>query len=205
MRIGAIILAGGRGKRMGQPKDSLPFVGEPLLLRAIRVLRPACAPLVTVARSADQALPPLPADVERTHDRPGADGPLAGLAAGLAWLGTAGGLGARDLAFATACDLPFVSAELVTWLAARIGEHDCVMPRAFGVLQPLCALYRLDALRTAERLLAAGIATPRSLHDELPTRLVDEAELRTFDPELTCLTNVNSREQLAAAEARARR
>lgn len=202
MRIGAIILAGGRGTRMGQPKDSLPFAGEPLLRRAIRNLQPACSPVVVVARDAQQVLPDLPEGVARTHDLPGHRGPLAALAAGLDWLAADGGLGAADAAFAAACDQPFVDAAFVRWLAAKLAAHDVAMPFAAGLRQPLCALYRIGVRAAAHRLLANGTTTPRSLADAVTTVLVDEAELRTFDPELACLVNVNTPEQLAAATAR---
>jgi molybdopterin-guanine dinucleotide biosynthesis protein A len=39
MRCAAIILAGGRSRRMGQPKAFLEFEGETLLERAVRTVR----------------------------------------------------------------------------------------------------------------------------------------------------------------------
>ena len=38
MRVGGIVLCGGRSSRMGSPKAWLPFGGEPMLARVVRVV-----------------------------------------------------------------------------------------------------------------------------------------------------------------------
>lgn len=49
MRVGAVILAAGASKRLGEPKQLLVLGGETLLERAVRVARAAeCSPVVVV-------------------------------------------------------------------------------------------------------------------------------------------------------------
>lgn len=192
MRIGAIILAGGRSERMGRPKESLPFHGDTLLGHTVATLRACAAPIVVVAREPSQTLPPLPDDVARIDDEQPGQGPLAGLAAGLRWLRGQRGLADQDPAFVTACDQPFLTAAAVRWLHEQLGPHRLVMPRVGGFLQPLCAIYRLSVLPFAERLLATGKVTPRSLAAAENARVLDEDELRAFDPSLRFLHNVNT-------------
>ena len=49
MRVGAVVLAAGASKRLGQPKQLLILGGETLLERAVRVAREAdCSPVVVV-------------------------------------------------------------------------------------------------------------------------------------------------------------
>lgn len=49
MRVGAVILAAGASKRLGEPKQLLMLGGETLLERAVRVARAAeCSPVVVV-------------------------------------------------------------------------------------------------------------------------------------------------------------
>ena len=52
----AIVLCGGRSTRMGRDKGSLPFGGEILLARVVRIVRQAVDDVVVVAREG-QTLP----------------------------------------------------------------------------------------------------------------------------------------------------
>lgn len=192
MRLGAIILAGGRSTRMGRPKESLPFRGDTLLGSLCTTLRDGCEPVVVVARDAAQALPPLPSHARRIDDdRPGR-GPLEGLATGLHWLADQGGFTDDDAAFVTACDHALVTAAAVRGLVAALGRHDAVMPRQADRLQPLCAIYRLRLLRAVDRLRGDETAGPNRLALAGDVLALDEQRLRAFDPTLSCLHNVNT-------------
>jgi molybdenum cofactor guanylyltransferase len=200
MRLGAIILAGGRSTRMGRPKESLPFGDETLLARACATVAACAAPVVVVARDAAQQLPPLPAGVQRTDDAAPDRGPLVGLAAGLAWLRTHGGLAAHDAAFAAACDQPFLTVAGIRTLAGELGEADVVMARIGGFVQPLGAVYRLSVAATIAGLLQQGIVSPRTLASAAKTRILDEAQLRAIDPELAFWRSVDTPDDYERAQ-----
>lgn len=201
MRIGAVILTGGRGKRMGRAKESLPFGDRSLLAHVVHNLQSVAVPVVVVARDREQDLPALPPGVVLACDAHVAGGPLAGLCAGLRALQQHAGFEDDDVAFVTGCDMPFVDATLVRWLITRLGDHAVLMPRTSGVLQPLCALYRLSALQHADALLAAGERTPRSLARQPGAAIVDEATFLAFDPHGRYLRNVNTPADYEAALA----
>jgi molybdopterin-guanine dinucleotide biosynthesis protein A len=84
--IAALILAGGRGTRLGGiDKAFLPLRGKPLLAHLLTRLTPQTRHLAIsangdLARFAPYALPVLPDAPDHTGT-----GPLAGVAAGLAW------------------------------------------------------------------------------------------------------------------------
>ena len=198
MRLGAIILAGGRSARMGRPKEALEFGGAPLLARIADALAPACAPIVVVARDAAQELPPLPANALRAHDELPGRGPLAGLAAGLRRLGAVPGFGPDDAAFAVGCDHPFVDAGFARFLADRLGDADAALPEVDGGVEPLCAVYRLRCLPRIDALLAGGGAGPSALADAGAVR-VPAAVLRAFDPALRALRDVDTAADYDAA------
>ena len=82
MKVGGVILCGGRSSRMGRAKAWLPFGEETMLQRIVRILRTIVDPIVVVAASG-QEIPPLPADVLIARDPEDGRGPLQGLAAGL--------------------------------------------------------------------------------------------------------------------------
>ncbi|MBL8727407.1 MAG: molybdenum cofactor guanylyltransferase [Planctomycetes bacterium] len=184
---------------MGRPKESLPLHGDTVFGRTVAGLGSCADPLLVIARDADQRLPPLPAGATRIHDERTGIGPLAALVTGLRWLAEHAGFAPTDAAFVTACDQPFLTADAVRWLADRIGGHDLVMPRAGARLQPLCAIYRLSVLPFAERLLATGTMTPRSLAAADGARVLEEDEVRAFDPSLRFLRNINTPEDYRRA------
>jgi molybdopterin-guanine dinucleotide biosynthesis protein A len=79
-RCGGVILAGGRSSRMGTPKAWFRVGGEPMLARIARRL---AAPTGLLAvRAPGQELPPAAARLVEDHVE--GEGPVAGLAAGLA-------------------------------------------------------------------------------------------------------------------------
>src|SRR5919108_6298616 len=82
LRTAGIVLCGGQSSRMGRPKAWLPFAGEVMLPRVVRLLGEAVAPVVVVA-APGQDVPELPAGIEIVRDPEPGRGPLQGLAAGL--------------------------------------------------------------------------------------------------------------------------
>ncbi len=107
MRLGGIVLCGGQSARMGQPKAWLPFGGEFLLSRVVRIACEVAEPVVVVA-APGQDVPPLPREVEIARDELGGRGPLGGLAAGLAALESR-----CDAVYLSSCDVPFLRAAFV--------------------------------------------------------------------------------------------
>jgi molybdopterin-guanine dinucleotide biosynthesis protein A len=193
MRVGGIVLCGGRSQRMGRPKAWLPFGGEPLLARVVRRLGEAADPVVVVA-APGQDLPPLPPAVSVARDPEEGRGPLQGFAVGLAALA-----GQVDFAFLASCDSPFLSPALLRRLADLLGPALACAPAAGAYRQPLAALYRLEVAPTVARLLSEGRQRVLDLFDAVPTRVVTEAELADVDPGLRSLRNVNTPEEYEAA------
>lgn len=192
MRRGALILAGGGSTRMGRPKESLPFQGDTLLGRTAAALAAACDPVVVVARDGSQTLPPLPPGCDVAGDDVPGGGPLAGLAGGLRRLRDRHGFGDDDAALLTGCDQPFWTAAAARWLFERLNAAPLLMPRVAGVLQPLAAVYRTGVLGAAERLLAAGVRTPRALVAQPGALVVEADDLRAADADLRFLIDLDT-------------
>lgn len=173
----AIVLCGGMSTRMGREKASLPFHGESLLARVVRMVAPLVGEVLVVARDG-QAMPPdLPATVRVVRDGTPGAGPLAGIAAGLA-------AARAGFVFATACDAPLLEPGLVRLLFERAASADAAVAVAGGFPNPLLAVYRTSVLPHAEALLAAGLRRPVFLFDRVRTDVVGEGDVRTVDPEL---------------------
>jgi molybdopterin-guanine dinucleotide biosynthesis protein A len=193
LRVGGIILCGGQSKRMGRPKAWLPFAGELMLQRVVRLLREAVEPVVVVA-APEQDVPPVPPAVTVVRDEAKGRGPLQGLAAGLAAL-----TGGADAAYLSSCDVPFLRPAFGLRLIELLGNHAISVPRVGGYHHPLAAVYRLDVAEAVHRLLMEDRLRPFFLFEAVPTRVVEAAELADVDPTFQTLRNLNTPEDYAAA------
>lgn len=196
MLLGSVVLAGGRSRRMGRPKESLPIAGSTLLGLAVERLLLTTHPVVVLARDDAQELPPLPVECEIAYDRSAGAGPMRALRDALQLH-----QGRCDAVLVTGCDYPFLDEPAIAWLASQIGAHDAVVPKANGRLQPLCAIYRTTLLPRVEELVQAGVDTIRTVAEEPGAHVLDEDTLRRFDPELRFLRNVNDPASYEAAVA----
>ena len=179
---------------MGRPKALLPFGGETLLQRVLRILGDVVATRIVVAAEG-QTLPPLPDDVLVTFDAIPDRGPLEGIQAGL----RAG----RDLAdsfYISSCDVPLLQSQLVSYLFSLLAEDvDIVVPRDDKHFHPLAAVYRTTVLPTVEQLLAADRRRPFFLFEQCETLVISADQLRSVDPDLNSLRNINTPSDYALA------
>ncbi len=199
MLVGSLILAGGRSRRMGKPKESLAFGTSTLLGHTSDVVLDCAWPVLVVTRDSAQQLPPLSLELAFVHDDQPDKGPLQAIATGMKKLLAGGDLGPQDAIFVTGCDAPFLTSDTVAWLVGHLGDFQCVVPKTGDTLQPLCAVYRLDCLPAIEALLAAGIDTPRTVAEKVRTKILDEAAMRAFDKDLKFLRTCNTPEDYEAA------
>lgn len=186
MKVGGIVLCGGRSSRMGRPKAWLPFGEELMLPRVVRILSEVVDRIVVVA-APGQDVPPLPAGVQIVRDPAEGRGPLQGLAAGLAALATE-----VDTAYLSSCDVPFLQATFVRRMIELLGSDEIAVPEADGYRHPLAAVYRASVLPAVEALLAADRLRPAFLFENCRTRIVSADELRSVDPGLRSLRNLNT-------------
>lgn len=187
------VLAGGYGDRLGGDKPGATLGGHPLIAHPLAAARSAAraapgAPDPLVVAKPDTVLPPLRARILREPAEPAH--PLCGIVAALR---EADG---RHVV-AIACDMPFVTPELLAWLASL--AVPLAVPSAGGRLHPLLALYgpsllsRLQEALDAERPLQETVAALRP-------REIATAELERFGVPERLLLNVNTADDLAAAE-----
>jgi molybdopterin-guanine dinucleotide biosynthesis protein A len=191
--VGGIVLCGGQSKRMHRPKAWLPFWGELMLPRVVRLLSEAVGPVVVVA-APGQDVPPLPPAVAVVRDEEKERGPLQGLAAGLEAL-----RGKGEAAYLSGCDVPFLRPAFVRRLVELLGGHHICVPRVGEYHHPLAAIYRLQVLDAVRRLLAEGRLRASDLVEAVPTRVVGAEELADVDPAFLSLRNLNTPEEYEAA------
>jgi molybdopterin-guanine dinucleotide biosynthesis protein A len=194
---GAIVLAGGSGRRLGgRDKPALPVGGRSMLRRVLDAVAGASPRVVVGPARTD-----LPPDVVQVRERPPGGGPVAALAAGLAALnadaGSIAGTGSMadaDAGFVAvlAADLPFLTSADVDALrqAARVGDRDgAVLLDADGRQQWLCGEWRTGALLSRLSELDPPAGQPmRALMSGLRLEGVDRGEIPGPPPWYDCDT-----------------
>lgn len=199
--LSCVVQAGGMSSRMGRDKARMLFCGEPLIERVLgRLAQVAGELVVTTSRPCELAyLEELMFDGLRPRVVMDVDGP-AGAMRGIASSLTAARL---PLVAIVACDMPFVSPELVGALADRVEAEalDVCVPREDRGIEPLCAVWRRDACAPAsQELLACDRQRIRCLIDRVQAGYMDEPQIVKAAGSTLCFENVNTPEEFAAAE-----
>jgi molybdopterin-guanine dinucleotide biosynthesis protein A len=178
------ILAGGQSRRMGRDKSELLLDDRTFTEKISDTLR-QITDSVTIMRAGQDIYPNW--------------GALGGLHAALAAC-------KREWAIVVACDLPFVTAQLLSYLTALRDEQDAIVPvQADERPQPLCALYRIEAcLPTATELIERGRRRPLDLLELVNTRWVPFSELTNLDQAEKFFVNINTPEDYDAVTTRDR-
>jgi len=192
-RLKGLLLAGGKSSRMGRDKASMVVGGDGLTQarRAADLLGKLCERRFVSLRDG-QTAPDGAQELEVLVDSPLAQGPLSGILAAFqkdpeaAWL-------------VLACDLPFISEQVLSQLIAHRKSSDAPPFLAFassndGLPEPLCAIYEPSARAVLERHAARGHFCPRHIMIEEKADLIALPEGAT-----DALTNLNTPQDLEEA------
>jgi molybdopterin-guanine dinucleotide biosynthesis protein A len=184
--ITGLVLAGGEGRRMGgADKGLLPLAGRPLVAHVLDRLAPQVDALLI---SANRNL-----DAYRTFGHPvlpdtlgEAQGPLAGLHAGLAACAT-------PWLLTCPCDCPALPADLAARLlaAAEAEGASIAVATAAGKTQPAFQLLRRELLPALEAHFAAG-------GRKLMAWCREQGAVEVAFPDPAAFRNLNTPEDLAA-------
>ncbi len=182
--VHALVLAGGRSRRLGRDKAGLLIDGKPQLERVVELLAPLVAE-VRVSVRADQPPDSLRDRYPQIVDREADAGPVAGILAALEFDRNADWL-------VVAVDLPRLDRETVEGLlgAEPSGPFTAYRSTSDGLPEPLCAVYRAEALPVVRGFVDAGIRCPRKILIKSGTELLEQ-------PNPTALDNLNTPEDQA--------
>jgi len=188
LTVAALVLAGGRGRRLGQRKASVVLGGRTLLERAVARAQEVCDE-VLISGPAELALPGVPAVAD---DQDGV-GPLAGVLAGLT--------AARAAAvIVIPCDSPFVPVAFLRGLSGLADSADVIVPLTNGFWEPLHGIYSKACAEPIRRLIDEGERRIRMLYDEVRVLAVGPEIYAKWDPEGLAFFNINTPEELLRAE-----
>lgn len=187
------IQAGGESRRMGSDKALLPFLGQPLILRLLNRL----------AGIADEVL--ITSNQPENYPLLGLT-PIPDLLPGFGALGglyTALNAASHPYVAVVACDMPFASPELFTIELGLLRETgvDAIIPRSIAGTEPFHAVYRCDTcLPHVRAALDAGKRRVDAWFPQANIRYLEPAEIFAYDPNHLVFLNINTFEELKAAE-----
>lgn len=187
--ITGLILAGGRGSRMGDVDKGLqPFRGQPMVAHVIERLGPQCDELII---NANRNLATYGAYGHRVVPDAidGFAGPLAGLHIGMTHA-------SHPLIVTAPCDSPFLPLDLVARLRAQLDLHkaDLAVAKTFDQPHPVFCLTKTSLASHLHDFLASG---QRKIDKWYATLKVVEV---AFDDEEAAFANINTAEELRAME-----
>lgn len=195
--LSLVIQAGGESRRMGTDKALLPFLGQPLILR----------PLSRLAALANEVL--VTSNQPESYRLLGLT-PIPDLLPGLGALGglyTALSVAEYPYVAVVACDMPFASREIFAIELTLLQETgvDAAIPRSEAGTEPFHAVYRRETcLPHIQAALEAGERRVDAWFSQVNIRYLEPVELLPYDPQKLAFLNINTPEELQAAERIAR-
>jgi len=191
--ISGIVLAGGKGLRLGRDK-ALEIVGNKSLLQRVVSNLSFFNCDIIIVTAGEQSLPQLidyPESRIVTDTYPG-KGALGGICTGLAVSDSLYNL-------VVACDMPFLNHDLLRYMIQLSPSFDVVVPRLGNMVEPLHAVYSKNCLTSVESLLKQGSLSVTRLFTLVRVRYVEAEEIDRFDPKHLSFFNINTEADLNRA------
>jgi molybdopterin-guanine dinucleotide biosynthesis protein A len=186
-----IILAGGKSSRLGNRNKAFIKLGKySIIERIVSRLKEAgfekmiiCGCEITIE------------NVTSVKDITPHKGPLIGLYSGL--------IASNSFYnFVVACDMPFLSINLIKYMKDKVGDADVVIPKTKKGIEPLHAIYSKNCLNIIKKKIdeEKGKFSIHSIFSKLKIKYILEEEILQFSlPELAFF-NINTLEDLEKAK-----
>jgi molybdopterin-guanine dinucleotide biosynthesis protein A len=161
--VSLIVLAGGKGRRMGADKAGLPLPGG-TIIRMVLLQVEGIFDEILISVSKGQSLDAP--GCRAVEDAAPGQGPMAGILAGLK-------AAKNDLCAVLACDIPDIDIGFLRGLFGKARGFDIVVPvSSEGQFEPLFAVYRRSVIPEIEALVRARDFSILTLFDRCRTREV---------------------------------
>jgi molybdopterin-guanine dinucleotide biosynthesis protein A len=188
--IPALILCGGRSRRMGKDKARLPL-GSATVLQNVQKTFASLSNTTVLVIGHDSADPENHQFDSVVRDQRADLGPLEGLRVGMECLT------ASELVLVGTCDAPLVVPVVYRRMVERARENGCdaVVPAIDGQTYPLTAVYRTRVLDKISEMVARGQLRVKDLLEAIDVCQFGVDEFRDVDPEFQTIRNINTWEE----------
>ncbi len=192
MDISCIVLAGGKGLRLGR-KKTLETINNATLLQTVVSQLAFLNSDTIIVTANEESFPRLTGSKLRvvTDIYPG-KGPLAAIYTGLK-------ISDSFYNLVVACDMPFLNRDLLRYMVQVAPDYDIVVPRVGDMVEPLHAIYSKECLVPIETLIKQDSLSVNRLFSLVRTRYVETEEIDRFDPQHLSFFNINTQDDLRKA------
>jgi molybdopterin-guanine dinucleotide biosynthesis protein A len=186
-------MAGGKSSRMGTDKSFVPLLGKPMIQHVIERLADLGQDetLLISNRPDDYGHLGLPIYKDVIPEK----GSLGGIYSALHH--------SRNIyTLVVACDMPFVRPALLSYMIELLKEDtfDVIVPRVEGYPEGLHAVYSQNCMIPIRQKLDANHLKVIRFYEEVRVRYLDEPEYGRFDPHGLSFKNINTPDELQAAQ-----
>jgi molybdopterin-guanine dinucleotide biosynthesis protein A len=180
--VTALILCGGRSKRMGRPKAFLPFAGTTIIEHLLGVTKLVFDETFLVSNEPEMF---NHLEVDVVKDILPYRGPLGGILSGLL-------VARNEHVFILACDMPLVNRRLMRCLSAQRHDSDVVVLSHAEGIEPLLGVYSKTCIKPLEESLFAGNLKVHEFLTSLNAKVYEYKETQSDSGELPIYFNVNT-------------
>jgi len=193
LETSAIVLAGGRSRRLGDNKI-MKTLGSASLLEQVVSSVGSISNEILIVAAEERLVPKLTGypNLRVVTDIYPGKGPLGGIYTGLK-------VSATFLNLVVAADMPFLNKALLRYMLELVNGVDLVIPRVGGQVEPLHAVYTQDCIAAIEQMMKEGELGVHNLCSRINVRYVEADEIARFDPEQRSFFNINTEGDLTMA------
>jgi len=182
-----VVLAGGKNSRMGTNKAYLEVDGERLIDKTLNIYRQIFSEIIIVTND------PLSyiefTDAVIVTDIYKGKGPLGGIYTGLFY-------SKNDYTFVSACDMPYLSKDFISYLTRQVSQHDVIVPELDEGYQPLHAIYSRNCLPSIKPRLVADKLKITGFYRDMRVLTISEDDIKPFNPDGQLFRNLNTPEDM---------
>jgi molybdopterin-guanine dinucleotide biosynthesis protein A len=182
-----IILAGGKSIRMGRDKAFLKIDKIPLIKRQVRLLKRHFKKIFIVTNSPRKYR--RLKGIKVVSDIAAGQGPIGGILSGLS--------ASRDhYNFVVACDMPFISPDLIKYMRRNSSGYDVVVPRIGKRYEPLFCIYSKNCIGRIKAFVGKKILKISRFFPEVKVKEISHEEVARFGCPEKIFMNLNTPKDL---------
>ena len=184
----AVILAGGRSRRMGFDKQFLKINERRLIDSMVNRLKEEFDEIIIVTNKPWHYMGvghKVVSDIIKDK------GPLSGIHAGLK-------ASSSRYVYFIACDMPYINLNYIKYMKENLytTKASCCITKLGDWIEPFNAFYSKDTIKDIEEHLNQNKKSVHSLVKKLNTLYIEENTARSFSPNWDMFLNLNTKEDL---------
>jgi molybdopterin-guanine dinucleotide biosynthesis protein A len=181
-----VILAGGENTRMPVSKAFIEVDGEEIIDRSLGIMRRLFNEVVIVTNRPEEY---VYLNTQMLGDVYNVRGPMTGIF-------TAMLNASNPWVFVAACDMPFISRDIISYASLKRGGDDAVIVGSGKDAEPLFAFYSKRLTSSMEQSILSGRRGMKDFLNKKRVKYIRKSEIKGFDPEAKSFINLNTPEDI---------